>query len=142
MKTNYIYYSSSLHFSATLLCSILYLLQYNNENLSKEWLYEVSRPVCNLSYQTHSGYLLHPITITNSYCQIRVNTPYLQPLIVLKTLQTSYILKCCFQKYLNNRFNSELNVDLKLCHAEMSRPYLHACVFEFEGDAPASYSSG
>jgi hypothetical protein len=81
--------------SSTLLCStdlsdllsfFLYysvLLQCNNEKLSKDWLHELSRPVCNLSYQTLSGYLLCPITITNSYCQIRVNTQYLQSLTVL-----------------------------------------------------------
>ena len=39
-----------------------------------------------------------------------------------------------------NRFASELNVDLKLCYAEMSYLCLHTCAFDFEGDAPASKS--
>jgi len=33
------------------------------------------------------------------------------------------------------RFTPELISDLKLCHAEMSFLCLHACVFDFEGDA-------
>ena len=73
-------HENKLHnISSTLLCStdlsdlyiilsIMYvLLQCNNEKLSKDWLHELSHPVCNLSYQTLNSYLLCPITITNNY---------------------------------------------------------------------------
>jgi hypothetical protein len=56
------------------------------------------RPVCNLSYQILSGYLLCPITITNSYCQIRVNTQYLQPLTVLHDFTNMTYLKMLLSK--------------------------------------------
>jgi hypothetical protein len=55
-------------------------------------------PVCNLSYQTLSGYLLFPITITSSYCQIRVNTLYLQPLTILHNFANMTYLKMLFSK--------------------------------------------
>jgi hypothetical protein len=37
-----------------------------------------------------------------------------------------------------NHSVSELNVDLKFCHAEMSYPCLHAFFFDFQGDSLAS----
>jgi hypothetical protein len=104
-------HENKLHsISSTLLCSTdlsdLYLILSNlisillqcNNKLSKDWLHELSRPVCNLSYQTLSGYLLCPITITNSYCQIRVNTPYLQPLTVLHDFTNTTYLKMLLSK--------------------------------------------
>jgi hypothetical protein len=99
--------------SSTLLCSIdpsdllqysyilstlSILLQCNNEKISKDWLHELSRPVYNLSYQTLSGYLICPITITNNYCQIRVNTLYLQPLTVLHDFTNTTYLKMFLSK--------------------------------------------
>ena len=50
-----------------ILSTLSVLLQCNNEKLSKDWLHELPLHVCNLSYQTLSGYLCCPITITNSY---------------------------------------------------------------------------
>jgi hypothetical protein len=67
------------------------------------------RHVCNLSYQTLSSYLLCPITITNSYCQIRVNTQYLQPLTVLHDFTNMTYLKMLLSKYLNNSIYSLVN---------------------------------
>jgi hypothetical protein len=49
--------------------------------------------VCNLSYQTLSGYLICPITITNNYFQIRINTLYLQPLTILHDFTNMTYLK-------------------------------------------------
>ena len=76
-------YSTYLSDLYIILSTMSVLLQCSNEKLSKDWLHELSHPVYNLSYHTLSGYLLCPITITNNYFQIRVNTQYLQFLTFL-----------------------------------------------------------
>ena len=76
-------YSIDLSDLYLILSTMSISLQCNNENYLRIGSTSSHRPVCNLSYQTLSGYLLCPITITNNYCQIRVNTPYMQSLTVL-----------------------------------------------------------
>jgi hypothetical protein len=51
------------------------------------------------------------------------------------------LLKMIFSKYLNNRSTS-VNVDLKFLYAEVSNFSSTLDLFDFDGDAPASYSSG
>jgi hypothetical protein len=90
-------------FYSTMLYSILSHNTFTmQQQLSEDWLHELLLSCMQPILSSHRGYLLCPITITNSYYQIRVNTLYLQPLTVLYDFTNMTYLKMMFPKYLNN----------------------------------------